>query len=661
MGRTGDLADQGQVLRPFLADLRRISLERSLVPDVVVFSGDLAFGAVQSSTLEEQYGRVLEFFDEVAAAVGKDRHTLPFFCVPGNHDLDRKLITPADTAWISEQESHPEIIDSTIAEGGLHWGTISKRQDAYRAFLQKTLAGGWNVDRTTLLHTAEFDHQGKKIAIAGLNTAWSSHTVREEGRLWLGRDQVNKATEVVARADAAIVVAHHPPEWLVGRDSDSFTSVLCRQPSVKLILHGHRHTFRVSRLDGKVEVRAGAIYASAIRPAGYSIIELDVEKDHVAIHGRSRREDENIDFVATQIPGNDGEGVITHDLGPSPSNRSRESGQTPHVTGSAKDPLFPLKPLGSLVEDTLVNRFSFVWEPGIDWRASSPVFVYWPVRLRRPSPIHAVQAFVAGALQRAGASIELWIDDLGLTEYNFEVFERRLLFWLQSVGGDPERVTRYSAVTELRSMSRTPWALLQSWWGVSPDRMVDVLTLTKVVDRTAGSPGPDDWERLARRSPKRLLTPAVVWAFLERSIDANGACAVTLGGHDERALWGKFQAVSKLGRRVSHLYVPELVRSASEEPVHMALEPLAWLGQSDIERYLRGEIQAGGLTDAVKWCYSQCAQLPIVLRGEQPITVDGEQRRHTLSDDADVNLQEFAGKLARVINTNLFSPPDSPR
>src|SRR5204862_8062454 len=84
--------------------------------------------------------------------------------------------------------------------------------------------------------------------------------------------------------------------------------------------------------------------------------------------------------------------------------------------------------------DTLQKSFQFRWEPIVQ-AAGRPAAIYWPIRLRPPTPIHAVQCFAAAGLQKGGAEVVLYVDDLGTKDCVPEFFLARAEQWFNRAGG----------------------------------------------------------------------------------------------------------------------------------------------------------------------------------------------------------------------------------
>ncbi len=98
--------DQPTVLKPLIDSIKKESEERSLSPNLIVFSGDLVQGCKDECPnscqndgvppdhckLEYQYKKAEEFFKNVFKALSKNPGEIPLLIVPGNHDVNRHSI-----------------------------------------------------------------------------------------------------------------------------------------------------------------------------------------------------------------------------------------------------------------------------------------------------------------------------------------------------------------------------------------------------------------------------------------------------------------------------------------------------------------------------------------------------------------------------------------
>lgn len=664
LGRAELSSDWTAVMEPLIDDIRMLREEQELQADIVVFSGDLAFGAApRCPPLEQQYKQVSELLSAVADASG-GRGPLPLFAVPGNHDVDRGKLFPPDARHLEQLTATPAKVDEHARANDPYWQHLLARQVDFRAFLEKQPSNcGRFVDDSMLAQAAMIEKDGVAFQFVGLNTSWASSTRSdaEKGQLWLTRAQAS-AARAAAREDAVnVLVAHHPASCLHSTDEQQLARLAADR--FRLHLRGHEHVFDVTPVRDHIEVAAGAVYAGSARPAGYSLIELD-DDGSLRVHCRKRVEDESRAFRPWQGDGTDEQGVFSDSRRrrsprgaptrrPQGARRSRARRGGNSASRAGEAPSYPIEPVDALLTKTLSRDFEFFYEGGSK-SLGRGYHVYWPVRLRRPTPIHAVQSFVAAALQRNGATVELWIDDLGTTEYRVDTFRARLIEgWFSSVGGAPGdvRVKRFSEV--FAEHASDPWRLMRSWWGDGPDRMGDVLTVTKLLPYS----GTATIEKLKERRPRRLMTPALVWAGLEQVLATSDGSAMTLGGQDERTLWGTWASLSDNARRVHHLYVPELTSVQSgDATLHMSEQNVGWNSERDVREFIDRQLNGDGETTpaAVRWCYMQCVQLPRVLAGFPPLSVAGEETSHDLPKMPDGERGDFAGKLAHEIARHLF-------
>lgn len=283
--------------------------------------------------------------------------------------------------------------------------------------------------------------------------------------------------------------------------------------------------------------------------------------------------------------------------------------------------------LQELIGD-LQSRFGLRYERG-DGVEPPNSAVYWPVRLREPTPIHAQQSFVAAALTKQGLPVELWLDDLGTQQYTPNFFEQRVKRWFLSVGGLPDQleVRRLSEELKQSVAMEDAWALTRKWLGNTEQPLKEILRLSKLYEPLTKDAAL--LNAMLDRRPRRLLTPPLVWLGL-RLMSKNRGGLITLGGRDETELW---QAWRTLGvdphLTVGHLYGATLseMGHGGRRDIHMRSTRLSWHSVSDISSAL----QAADTADAPPhpgtlptWCLDQCVFLPQYVDGRHPeAVIDG--------------------------------------
>jgi hypothetical protein len=289
----------------------------------------------------------------------------------------------------------------------------------------------------------------------------------------------------------------------------------------------------------------------------------------------------------------------------------------------------------------LENQFHFRWERGnYDVFQPAATTVYWPIRLRKATVIHAVQAYAAAGLQRLGSRLVLYLDDLGNVEANASTFLPRINHWLTVAHGDPSALTvRSFSEVVTTERYRNAWELLQNWLSDAKYQLKDILIISKL------SPlGPDSAAiaSLLSRKPRRLLTPPLVWTCLIALLEEDSSRQIlTLGGYDERPLWEAWRDCIRKPLKVGHLYIPELTHPSAENvqrAVHMA-DPgmnLYWESKEDIRAALAGALGEADCFNAgrlLPWIFVGGVQLPRYLAS---VSADLSVDRTPLRSDADL-------------------------
>lgn len=273
---TGEFAG---VINTLVKDIAVMKRDRGLQPDLLFYTGDIAFGERAQSRLEHQYVGALNLvrqIQETSQIASKN-----VFLVPGNHDVNRSRVDDAQTSWLDSQlKAVPEptnAVDRLVAQPeAVQFQRYVERLENYAAFVQKAGLKHLlqNPHRLTYTHRRQF--RGIDLAITGLNTAWSSCRDCERGKLWLGKIQINENLQVAKNADLAIALGHHPPGWFNEFEDPSWYRSLVN--NYNFYLHGHEHDNWVIEEPSHVRIAAGAVCDRHLENTGYNIVRLDFEQ-----------------------------------------------------------------------------------------------------------------------------------------------------------------------------------------------------------------------------------------------------------------------------------------------------------------------------------------------------------------------------------------------
>lgn len=106
IGNPKTALDSLEVFESLFQDIETFASQKG-PPSIIIFSGDLAWGQIENSTLAEQYAASRRFIERVLEAVRSAIDRTPILFVPGNHDLDRTAVDDAQTDWCNSLKGRP--------------------------------------------------------------------------------------------------------------------------------------------------------------------------------------------------------------------------------------------------------------------------------------------------------------------------------------------------------------------------------------------------------------------------------------------------------------------------------------------------------------------------------------------------------------------------
>jgi predicted phosphodiesterase len=286
----GSEFDRGVVRDALIRDIReRERISAALVRiDFVIFSGDLAF----SGKAEEYEAAREHLLDPVMESIGLGRDRL--FLVPGNHDLSRETVTdmlptelqkPLDSDFLVQRWLDPKRLSRTL-----------EPFNDFCAFVEKYT----QQPSPAYASIVEFDINGTKVALLGLNSAWMSGRNKDaKGKLndygftLIGEPQIHNALTQISKADLRIAVVHHPFDWMSEFDRHHTEARLGRE--CHFILRGHEHNPQVRFISGTegdcVIIPGGASYDRRIASNpryvnSYNWVHLDLAAEEGTVYLR---------------------------------------------------------------------------------------------------------------------------------------------------------------------------------------------------------------------------------------------------------------------------------------------------------------------------------------------------------------------------------------
>lgn len=283
-------------LERFLNDFPEQLEKTKIFPDMVFFTGD-----VTAQGQARQYKVAEKFFQEVRkrlpatsikAHISPAAASVPFFIVPGNHDVDWNVIDPR-----KENEMRTRLADGIDyrdlpKELRVH---IEQRHKNYIRFAKTTnepdvtwhghafskcfIAGKRNIRFGIAGFNSALLSTRKKLLEETVGMSFSAPNLDLQ-HLALGGEQLRSAKAEIANSLVRIGLLHHPPESEWYRDSDR---ALQREELnfFDFVLRGHQHEpqaaqgVRVAGNDDYMELAPAAVRTRPKQYQGFMAVQLD--------------------------------------------------------------------------------------------------------------------------------------------------------------------------------------------------------------------------------------------------------------------------------------------------------------------------------------------------------------------------------------------------
>jgi len=294
-------ADRAWDADPVLRALARFigaEVGAGLVPDLVAITGDLAFSGQAAEYQcpadrppDEPCLRAWDWLDQCLwPALSPDpSRPLPrdrLLLVPGNHDVDRGAVnfiaeaTQGALLTRCDQEQIAQVLGSATQRE-----VLLRRHAAYLAFY-----GAWLGAPEPLpwwQRTVEI--RGRRLHVAGLDSAWMACDDQDRNRLLLGRYQLHQTVlhPDAEGADWRLALLHHPWDYLAEFDTHEARQTI--HLKCDLLLRGHLHEGDASFIRPPdparacLELAAGCCYDGSRHPNAFQWIELDANPRRVRV------------------------------------------------------------------------------------------------------------------------------------------------------------------------------------------------------------------------------------------------------------------------------------------------------------------------------------------------------------------------------------------
>ena len=267
------------VLRELLADVRKRVESDGLRPDFVAVTGDIAFSGAAKEYLPAQ-----RFLDELLSVTHLSKESL--LLVPGNHDVDRDLITQGAKLIAGSLKTRDALAGLMGADEDRR--LLFRRFASYAKFVKDYLGSALPFSGKHYFHVRCVELARRQVALLALNSAWLAAGDEDRGHLALGERQVREALDAAQEADLRIALMHHPFDWLYEFDRQDCEALLTHE--CDFMLHGHLHQTglqSVTTPDSKaMAIAAGACYKTRRHANAYNFVQLDLERGQGTVYLR---------------------------------------------------------------------------------------------------------------------------------------------------------------------------------------------------------------------------------------------------------------------------------------------------------------------------------------------------------------------------------------
>lgn len=271
-------ADSSPSVRALLKDVKETFVEKGRRPDIIVFSGDLAFSGHDSDAFHKAWDFLLRPLAELCE-LNDDRVII----CPGNHDISRDDVRSLDAleTGFAAQLTSTAAVNRFIekAKSGSHQESLSlgRLSNFFKFFDSKfqSETAGHPLIRSRVVSIGDCN-----VGFAILNSCWRATGEADDvdhGKLLIGERSLDDALASLTDCQIKIAVAHHPTEWLAPFDRDVVEPFI--RTNFDLFCIGHMHEAKpklVASPEGmSVVSQAGSAYASPDWLNSYQLIELD--------------------------------------------------------------------------------------------------------------------------------------------------------------------------------------------------------------------------------------------------------------------------------------------------------------------------------------------------------------------------------------------------
>jgi len=201
------------IKKAFIDDVDCFIKKNNLIPDFIIFSGDLVFKPDADLSSIEVFNEAYSFFIEpLLEKLELERDNI--FITPGNHDINRERLNRGYREGLKSYREDKHTVNELIEE--ILNGTYNelKHLKQFNNFLNG-LSNNNEIYSNELYRVYKFNKDKITIGIVNLNSNIFSFEKNTYGELVIGEKQLIDSYEYIKDCDIKIANIHHSTNWLI--------------------------------------------------------------------------------------------------------------------------------------------------------------------------------------------------------------------------------------------------------------------------------------------------------------------------------------------------------------------------------------------------------------------------------------------------------------
>lgn len=266
----GGLTRQKKIIKDFLDDIEKNDNKI----DFVVFSGDLVNSGDTISIFEKAS---TEFILPILEKLKISKNN--FFICPGNHDVDRKLVSNSIIKYLDEEITENTQLNKFFKINSPDLKLSFHPLEKYNSFVKNFYSSESTEDYFSEMYSTHIRVlDGKKIGIISINSAWRAIGSNDNNNLLYPLDKINEAVDLLINCDLKILIHHHPLSDFKPYNKYELEDIIHKRFDFIFSGHIHKNALSIDFTYNEGVVKIGSSACLTYEKGcdvGYSIIEID--------------------------------------------------------------------------------------------------------------------------------------------------------------------------------------------------------------------------------------------------------------------------------------------------------------------------------------------------------------------------------------------------